>query len=197
MRLKEWLFKVYKKSLTVFGDIYFATKPPLVKAKEIRDALDILKPGDIICRGYNYYLDSYFIPGEYSHSGLVTNENYMTHSIAEGVCGIDTIDFIKDCDAFIVIRPQIDDADIIPILARAHEHENLKSEYDFTFKDPNKFYCHEFTADCLNYGGVTVLPTDKEFGIWPFKFKRTIFLAQNLIDTCKVIYEFNPEGGKK
>ena len=60
--MKEFVFNKYKKFLTFVGDIYFATKPPLCKAKQIEDMLSIIKAGDIICRGYNYYLDSYIIP---------------------------------------------------------------------------------------------------------------------------------------
>lgn len=195
--MKEWLYRKYKAFLTWFGDIYFATKPPLVKAEHIRRLLLQVRIGDVICRGYNYYLDSYFIPGDYSHSGLVVGELAMMHSVAEGVVPIDIIDFIKDCDAFILLRPGLTDNETSKVVDRAfwHNHQN-KTEYDFTFKDPNKFYCHEFTVDCLNYGGIEILPTEKDFGVWPLKFKRVLFLAQNLIDACSIEYEFNPEENK-
>jgi hypothetical protein len=63
------LYKVWKRILTWFGDLYLATAPPKIKAKEIRAALSIIKRGDIICRRYIYYLDSYFIKGKYSSGG--------------------------------------------------------------------------------------------------------------------------------
>jgi len=193
--MKEWIYKKYKAFMTWFGDIYCAFKPPLVRANEIRKTLDIIKPGDVICRGYNYYLDSYFIPGVYSHSGLVIDKSNMIHSIAEGVSKIDIIDFIKDCDAFIILRPVLNENEIEKVINRAMEHYNNKTPYDFTFKDPNHFYCHEFTQDCLNYGGIEILPSIVEFGIGLFKFNRTIFLAQNLIDALITIYMYNPEKG--
>lgn len=191
--MKEILYDKYKSFLTWFGDLYFATEPPLIKAEEIRMADALLQPGDVICRGYNYYLDSHFIPGDYSHSGLVVDQSNMIHAVAEGVSKIDIIDFIKDVDRFIVLRPNLSQSELADVLDRAFEHLEHKRPYDFTFKDPNNFYCHEFTQDCLNCGGIEILPTEKRFGIGIFSFKRTLFLAQNLIDALQTIYEFNPE----
>lgn len=193
--MKEWLYARYKGFLTWFGDIYCAFEPPLVRANEIRRVLALIQPGDVICRGYNYYLDSYFIPGVFSHSGLVVDAFTMIHAVAEGVSRIDIIDFIKDCDAFIILRPVLSTSDSVKVLARAFEHLKNKTPYDFTFKDPNNFYCHEFTQDCLNYGGIEIVPTETEFGIGIFKFKRTLFLAQNLIDALTTVYIYNPEKG--
>jgi len=68
-----------------------------------------------------------------------------------------------------------------------------KTEYDFTFKEDGKFYCHEGVADCLKESKIIINTTLKEFGIGPFKFKRNLYLAQNIIDKCEVIYEFNPK----
>lgn len=197
--MKEILYDKYKSFLTWFGDLYFATEPPLCKAEQIEKTLEIIEAGDVICRGYNYYLDGHFIPGDYTHSGIVLNKREMAHSIAEGVQSVHPIDFIKDVDRFIVLRPKYSDVDYNKqsVIDRAiwHIEANI-TQYDFTFEDDNTFYCHEFTADCLKYGLITIDKTFKEFGIWPVQFKRELYLAQNLIDSLETVYEFNPKGGK-
>jgi len=198
--MKEQLFNIYKRFLTWIGDIYMATEPPLCKAKQIESMLEVIVDGDVICRGYNYYLDGMFIPGDYTHSGIVINKREMIHSIAEGVQSIHPIDFIKDVDRFIILRPPYDvgldthwRTKALAVDRAIWHCEANKTEYDFTFKDDNKFYCHEFTVDCLNQAGIVVSKVHKNFGVGPFKFKRELYLAQNIINVCKIVYEFNPK----
>src|SRR5574340_1474902 len=90
--------------LTRLGDIGCAFAPPLVRAKDIRACLAIIQPGDVICRKYIYYLDSYLIPGTYSHSGLYCGNDTVIHSVAVVAEEIDVIDYIKDADGFIVLQ---------------------------------------------------------------------------------------------
>jgi hypothetical protein len=189
------VYDKYKEFLTWFGDLYMATKPPLCKAEQIETLVEIIEPGDVLMRGYNYYLDSYFIPGEYTHSGVVINKREVIHSIAEGVQSIHPIDFIKDTDRFILLRPRYVPNLIHNVVSRAIWHcEANKTQYDFTFKEDGKFYCHEFTADCLAAAGLIVSQTRKVFGVWPFKFERVLYLADNFREVCFVVYEFNPGG---
>jgi uncharacterized protein YycO len=196
--MKEFLYDRWKGFLTWFGDIYVATKPPLCTAIQITDLTELMEAGDVVCRGYNYYLDGKFIPGDYTHSGIIINAREMIHSVAEGVQSIHPIDFIKDTDRFILLRPNYAANDkVFLAIDRAIWHCDCnETEYDFTFEEDGKYYCHEFTCDCLAQAGIVVNKTTKEFGVWPCKFKRNLYLAQNLIDTCKTIYEFNPKGGR-
>lgn len=192
--MKTLLYKGYKRFLTWFGDIMLATTPPKCNAKALRAAQYRVKKGMVICRGYNYYLDSYFIPGEYSHSGIVINElGDMLHAVAEGVVLTNFLDFIIHTDRFIMLDPKFNKAELIQVVGRAKSMYIDRTEYDFLFNDDNKFYCHEFTATCLAAGGKKVNKTIKSFGVWPFRFKLDLYLADNLIDACKVLYEFNPE----
>jgi hypothetical protein len=191
-KLKEFLYEKNRKFLTWFGDIYFATKPPLCKAKQIEGMLQVISAGDIICRGYNYYLDSFFIPGEYSHSGIVLNCREMVHSVAEGVGSIHPIDFVKDTDRFIVIRPKYKNNYYSQrVIERAIWHVDANmTQYDFTFSDPNKFYCHEFVVDCLNSGMIFPRTSVKKFGVGIFSFEKRLYLAKDLINIGNVLYEF-------
>ena len=65
--------KIWKKLLTIFGDIkvykypFFLIYQPKgyrVTGYEIEKILNVIKPGDILVRGYYDYLDGKFIPGE-------------------------------------------------------------------------------------------------------------------------------------
>ena len=190
--MKAKLYSIYKRFMTWIGDLMVATQPPNTKAKQIIEMQNIIQVGDVICRKYTYYMDSYFIPGEYTHSGIVISKDEIIHSIAEGVQFIHPIDFIKDTDGFIILRPKyLVKEDIKTATATAIKAANDKVEYDFLFNDPTKLYCHELTATCLNAAGIEVGETILNIGVFPFKFKRVITLADNLIEICNTVYVFN------
>ena len=120
--------------IKVFGDIkvfkwpFFLVYDPgsyLVKGYEMREVLDVLQPGDILLRGYNNYLDGYFIPGYFSHVGLYvgevrpedealvtipegkdlfyTGKQMVVHAMAEGVFVQDVLDFCR-ADRMLIVR---------------------------------------------------------------------------------------------
>jgi hypothetical protein len=202
--MKPELYDVYKRVMTKFGDVYLADRPPLCRAINLEEMMGVLDAGQIVCRGYDHYLDSHFIPGDFTHSGVVINRREIIHSIAEGVESIHPMDFVMDCDRFVVLQPsyspilEVKEIQVSKVVDRAIWHcEHNKTEYDFTFSDDNKFYCHEFSVDCIEKMGLVVAKSHLIFGIWPFKFVRELYLAQNLIDVCKIVYMFNPSGGRK
>ena len=194
MNIKENIYKIAKKFLTWVGDLMVATKPPKTTAKEILKLIDVIEPGYVVCRMYSYYLDSYLIPGEYSHSGIVISKDKMAHSIAEGVGYIHPIDFVKDTDGFVILRPFYSDPlEINKVISKAIWHVEVnKTEYDFLFNDSNRFYCHEFTVDCISQIKIEneIQKTNVTFGIWPIKFSRNVYLASNIVLSCENIYEF-------
>jgi len=194
--MNSFIYSAYKQIMTRIGDIMVATKPPATQARQILEALPYMEQGNVICRYYTYYLDSILIPGEFTHSGVILNKDTIIHSVAEGVQNIHPIDFIKDTDGFIILRPDYKTKSLLKkAMDRARWHLIKKSEYDFTFNDPKKFYCHEFTVDCLKEGGIYNIPcTIKKFGVWPFSFQRSLYLADNIIKQCQVEYVFR--GGK-
>lgn len=170
----SWLYRRWARLLTWFGDIMLATSPPKVRAEHIRKLLSLALPGDIVCRKYIYYLDSYFIPGKYSHSGVVVDDRMMVHSVAEGVCYIDVIDFVKDCDGFILMRPPAD-----PDRMSSAAHQMVGMPYDFLFDMTTKdaVYCHEMTYTALVWSGVRVdLAGDR-------------VIADDIVRCCRVLYE--------
>jgi len=151
-----------------------ATEPPKVKAAHIRKLISLAKPGDIMCRKYTYYFDSYFIKGKYTHSGVIIDGENMVHAVAEGVGKIDIIDFMKDADGFILLRPQLKNFKAM----KKFLESMIGIPYDFIFKkDRDAFYCHELTWNALQEGGMDLPPTGE------------IIYAADIIKICKTIYE--------
>lgn len=62
-----------------------------------------VRPGDILLRRYDNYLDGYFIPGRFSHSGVYIGDGLIVHAMSSGVQKIDIIDFLR-CDGFAILR---------------------------------------------------------------------------------------------
>ena len=69
--MKKLIYKCWSKFLNFFGDIKVFSYPFWlvydpddfqVSGKKVLDIIKTLKPGDVILRGYNKYLDGKFIP---------------------------------------------------------------------------------------------------------------------------------------
>lgn len=192
---RNTIFYVYwAKFLTWVGDIMLATEPPKVRAVHIRKALALVQEGDIICRKYTYYLDGKFIKGKYTHSGFFETalvDEGMIHAVAEGVCRIDIIDFIKDADGFVILRPPY-----VDLTQKQKAKDFVKNQigkpYNFIFTDDpdvndtdkdndtseeNSYYCHQLTATTLN-----------EVGLKVSKIKG-IYYYESLAEVCTKVYE--------
>ena len=159
MNFLHWL-KV--KLLTILGDIkvykfpFFLIYDPStfrVKGYHTRQAMNFLKPGDIILRRYRMYLDGMFIPGKYSHTGVYVGDGKIIHAVAEGVSEIDVIDFLR-CDGFCILR-QSDQNAALKAVEYVRDVLGQKGQYDFDFKDENgSWYCHELGAKAYPDAGL-------------------------------------------
>jgi hypothetical protein len=123
--------------LTVLGDIKVFRWPLFViydpgayrvRGRDARQVIDLVRPGDVLLRGYDAYLDGKLIPGLFSHAGLylgevggadlplvpedargglVTGAQIIIHAVAEGVRLDDVLDFCR-CDRLAILRlPQV------------------------------------------------------------------------------------------
>lgn len=147
----KWL---KRKFLTILGDIKIFKFPLFmiydpstfrVKGYHTRQAIDLLKPGDIVLRRYRMYLDGVFIPGKYSHTGVYVGDGKIIHAVAEGVSKIDVIDFLR-CDGFCILR-QNDANKALKAVEYCKEVLGQRGQYDFDFTDDNdSWYCHELGA---------------------------------------------------
>ncbi len=176
MNRNNIFYRKWSQLLSWFGDIMIRTKPPKVKGNHIRIMLDELRDGDIICRSYSCYLDSHFIKGKYTHSGIYCGMN-IVHAVAEGVQSIDVIDFVKDCDSFIILRPPYQSTEHA-IKAMAFAIENIGKPYDFLFDkaETDFFYCHELTYKSLKCASIVL------------DIENSHIYARDLINGCKITY---------
>lgn len=153
MKLLKWL---QRKFLTFFGDIkvfrfpFFIVYDPDefgVSGADTRDIISKIRPGDLILRKYKHYLDGYFIPGKYSHTGIYIGKGQIIHAIAEGVQYTDIIEFTR-CDGIAILRPSHGQKKAIE-LAKQFVKDGIP--YDFDFKEGIKaLYCHELGAACYS-----------------------------------------------
>lgn len=154
-RIFYYLFNRYQcksKLLTILGDlevskypmwIFYKAQSYKIKGKHIRKILSLVRDGDVILRGYDGYLDGYFIPGKYTHSGIYVGRGKVIHAIAEGVQSIDIIDYVR-CDRVLILRPKV------VKLAISRAKKWLGHPYDFDFTSGNdKFYCHELVCEAF------------------------------------------------
>jgi hypothetical protein len=119
--------------LTILGDVKVFRWPMFlvydpgsyrVRGRDMRELIELVRPGDVLVRGYTMYLDGKFIPGYFSHAGLylgpVTEADralaperhrgrvepgaqMVIHAVAEGVGMLDVLDFAR-CDRLLVLR---------------------------------------------------------------------------------------------
>lgn len=154
--MRRLIYWIKSKFLTFFGDIkyfkfpFFLVYDPddyLITGEKIRSIIKNIRPGDLILRRYNKYLDSVFIPGKYSHTGIYIGNGKIIHAIAEGVQEIDIFDFVK-CDGIIILRPSRGQKKAIEL---AKQCVNDGIPYDFDFREGVKaLYCHELGAVCYS-----------------------------------------------
>lgn len=113
-------YKLKSKLLTILGDIrYFGWKNPFwfalnvpsfkLRGEHYRSLKLVIQPGDILLRGFEGYVDGWFIPGHWSHAGLYVGgeKEQVVHSMAEGVFIEDVLNFLRT-DRVAVFRPPAD-----------------------------------------------------------------------------------------
>ena len=129
---------IQSRFLRMFGNIKYYPWPLFciydpkgyqVKGDEVREIINLIRPGDILVRGYDKYLSGAFIPGYFSHVGLYvgevkeedkrffdasagivdqeeyfsTGEQMVVHAMAQGVFMEDIINFCR-CDRLAILR---------------------------------------------------------------------------------------------
>ena len=170
-----------------------------VRAAQLRRALALVRPGDVILRRYDSYLLSLFIPGRFSHSGVYVGEDpggysggVVVHALNSGVQKTDVIDFLMGCDGFAVLRPKCGPEGCA--LACRIARRYIGAQYDYRFdicedyanrdevqERTRSVYCHELVRSCFPRLRVpTVLPQ-----LWNgmVRSSRRQFLAQSFLES--------------
>lgn len=169
-----------------------------VKASGIRKAMSFARRGDVFVRRYRNYLDGYFIPGRFSHSGIYIGCGIIIHAMSGGVQKIDILDFLR-CDGFAILRPvEKDGRDLDDLTEKASKiaHMYLGAQYDYDFKieegqkkGTEPVYCHELVRKC--YPDLDI-PLETA-SIWNgmIKINSKKYLAQSFFDSedFEVVYD--------
>jgi len=130
MRIIHELWKKFLKFLgdvKIYGTPFFLLLFPKsyeIKGEEMRQVIELIRPGDILIRGYKDYLDGYLIPGFFSHVGLYLGDippkpevklpesgkeyyragkQMVIHAMAQGVFMEDVLNFCR-CDSMVILR---------------------------------------------------------------------------------------------
>ena len=176
--------KIYDGFLNFFGDLKVFKYPMfiiydpgsyLVKGEDTREVINLIKPGDILVRGYINYLDGYFIPGFFSHAGLYlgevkeadrshvkpgqdgrfrAGEQMVIHSMSEGVFMEDIINFCR-CDYMVILRRNTDKESeagkkviFEDVFKTALGYLGEDYDFKFDFSDFTKVSCTELVYAC-------------------------------------------------
>lgn len=186
--------KVYKWPMFVVYDPHGYD----VKAADIRKAMNIARRGDVFVRRYRNYLDGYFIPGRFSHSGIYIECGIMIHAMSDGVQKIDILDFLR-CDGFAILRPVAREGRDLAALTEkaagiAKSYLGNKYDYDFKVEEPaakpyEPVYCHELVRKCYPDLDIPLETASLWNGMIKINSKK--YLAQSFFDSedFEVIYD--------
>ena len=191
--MKRFFRKLKSTILTIIGGIKIFKLPMFIvydpvlyriNGSDMRKLCNSLKVGDIVMRAYHEYLDSKFIPGKYSHSGVYVGDGIVIHAVAEGVCKIDVLDFFQADNGIIVrLKDRESESGKLKIeQAVKQAHANIGKQYDFFFAEgDDAFYCHEHTASCFKGCNIKKHVAKALFGL--IKTKEPVYLAQSFIES--------------
>lgn len=194
------LYKIKSKFLDLFGNIRISKYPPFVyyddtvfamDGEHIKKALNIAKPGYVILRGYDCYLDGLFIKSsrKYSHAGLVVENGKVIHAVSPNVEKIDMIDFMQ-CDRIAILKPRKYLNGAVAI-AKKYLKENVPYDFGFTHGEET-LYCFELAACC--YPKLSIKKKIASILCGLIKKKEPVYLSDSFFDSkdFELVYEFNP-----
>lgn len=146
------------------GEIKFSPYPLWVQYKpqmhrvrgpDVRRILDTVRPGDILLRRFDGYLNTVFTPGYFSHAGLYVGDNQIVHAVSQGTISEDILNFCR-ADAICVLSMVNEPFETITLaIERAKAAADANIDYDFDFSGSNEtYYCTELVD--VAYGGLFV-----------------------------------------
>lgn len=161
--MTKFRYKIQKTLFRFIGDIrWHGLFHPLwftinastfrLKGKHYRSIESVIKPGDILLRRFEGYLDRFLIPGFWNHSGIYIGkidgkDHKVVHATSDGVIVEDLIDFART-DHLVVLRaPARMKENAIKRAKRA-----IGKDYDFAFEFGNslRFSCTELISHCYS-----------------------------------------------
>lgn len=156
--MKKFTYYLWSRFVTFVGDIkFFGWKQPFwfvfnasgykLKGEHYRSAMKVIKPGDVLLSRSEQYLDTYLIPGFWTHAGFYFGgtRDRVIHAISDGVLIEDIINFMR-ADMMVVLRPQ--EHHIERAIALAKSMINMEYDFIFDFNNKNRLSCTELIYCC-------------------------------------------------
>lgn len=192
-QLLEAFYKYKGVILPVLLNVRFSKKPfwmmyqpqdYKIKGQIVQKICKVLKPGDIILRGFDSsFIDRAIVPNKhgYTQSGIYIGFNRVVHMTTKGIQNTHVFDFCK-ADKIAICRPNEGSQKAVT-LAKQYLYNQIP--YDFFCRQGDKaLYCHQFCASCY---------PQVEFKTFNFKcFGFTVpdwfgkcYLDQSLLDPTK------------
>lgn len=195
-------YGLWSRLVDIVGDVKIFKFPlfavydsdePGMTGEMVQEAVESLKPGDVLLRGYDHYLDGHFIDGEYTHAGVYVGNDTVVHAISPNVQRCHPITFMQ-CDRIMVLRPN-DQTLVQAAIEEANRMADAKMPYDHDFDadDPTEVYCFELAARC--YAPLWVRRYSKRYLLG--LVHRDVYLAKSFTD-CEgfhKVFESNPAKG--
>ena len=193
----KFTYKVWSKFLDVLGNIKIFKYPMFIvydssyfqmSGEKILEAAKLLKPGDVVLRGYDHYLDGHFIKGDYSHAAVYIGNNTLVHAVSPTVCKIHLVDFME-CDRIAIYRPK-KYASSAAAAAKKYSTQDIPYDFGFDTEDTSRLYCFELIAKCFPKFVFKKYIQKKLFGL----LKREVYLSKSFIESQDLsrVFEYNP-----
>lgn len=166
MNFRKNLLKMMTPVSKLVGKIHLDPRRRRMADPDIfTELFDHLEVFDCILSRRKYELNNLFIPGQWTHSAIITGKFYCLEATENGVDIKNLLEFITEKDEICVLRPEfdfIDDetwddlnddshANAGRIVAFEHFWNYIGKPYDFLFEnDVEAFYCSELVQACYN-----------------------------------------------
>lgn len=192
--IKKLLYKIQKSVFRFIGDIKWSGwKRPFwftingigyrLKGEHYRKIVKKIRPGDILLRRFEGYVDKWFLPGFWNHAGIFygTQKEQVIHALSEGIIQEDVLNFMRT-DHIVILRPPQNM--VKSALKKARSIVGLEYDFNFDFSNSQKFSCTEV----IDYCYPELITPQKRFG------KMTI-VADDIFNTdeFKVIWDSRKE----
>lgn len=196
--------KVMFHMLKLSGSAIAELKQPLVKApgqgkrvtpEVMATVLPLLKAGDVLVTRHDDAMSNLFLPGFWPHAALYIGDVHERDELGvsrdvkegsrrEGICFLEAkkdgvlfrpmSDTLK-VDAFMVLRPTLESAQVAEALARAMSHEGKLYDFSFDFCMADRLACTELIYRGYHRVGSVLFELNRHHG-------RSCISAEDLID---------------
>lgn len=133
VNIPKWILKATGEIYLHKFPGFFVWKPPhyRVKGEDIAAVQSIVRPGDILLRTYQGYLNTLFTPGDWGHAAIYLGNSKVVHAVGEGVIQEHILTFLRT-DAVCVLRTISTMDAKIKAVVRAKEVIGLPYNYAFS-----------------------------------------------------------------